>query len=465
VKSVVIFLPQITQIKPIYKDYSLSAHVNINESVKALRNHVEAEDFSGWDPYDGLTSPLFRLPFLRRQRAIRFLAQQAVKRCPINPRPFLGIPKTVNPVTLGLCIQGYAYLAGAFPEDKGAYEREIPNLIDRLKRLSPFFNPEINIPEPRTKNSELRTREAFRGACWGYPFPWEARFARIPAYGPTVVATGIIVNGLYEAWRLQGIEACRDLVVSAADFVMHDLNRTYDGDSFCFSYSPFDQQQVLNASMKGVRILVQAAAVVSSGTKRSPLLVDQQRSEAESVFGGSPVTCHSSPVTFSNDDHYTKLAEDAVNFAIQHQHEDGSFPYSLAGGGGWSDSYHTGYVLDCLDEYMKLTGDYSKKTELTRGFGFFKENFIAEGKRPKIYADREYPVDCTAAAQVILTLCRFGEYELADRVASWTITNMQAPEGYFIFKRPNANRRRRTDFIRWSDAWMFAALAYLLMGE
>ena len=93
-------------------------------------------------------------------------------------------------------------------------------------------------------------------------FDWEARHARIPAFKPTVVATGIISNALFTAWKLAGVEKCRSLCVSAAGFVMKDLQRTYDDDGhFCFSYSPFDDQQVFNASMKGARLLAQAWSV------------------------------------------------------------------------------------------------------------------------------------------------------------------------------------------------------------
>ena len=44
--------------------------------------------------------------------------------------------------------------------------------------------------------------------------------------------------------------------VSIKDFILKDLNRTYDdsGD-FAFSYSPIDKTQVYNASLLGAKIL------------------------------------------------------------------------------------------------------------------------------------------------------------------------------------------------------------------
>jgi hypothetical protein len=88
--------------------------------------------------------------------------------------------------------------------------------------------------------------EGFSGACWGYNFDWEARYAKIPAYKPTVVATGIITNGLFECYKITGIKKAFTLCETACNFILHDLNRfTVDKSAHCFSYSPYDNQLVL----------------------------------------------------------------------------------------------------------------------------------------------------------------------------------------------------------------------------
>ena len=45
------------------------------------------------------------------------------------------------------------------------------------------------------------------------------------------------------------------------------------------------------------------------------------------------------------------LAEKVINYVISYQNDDGSWHYSLAKKGRWIDSYHSGYVLDCLLAY------------------------------------------------------------------------------------------------------------------
>ena len=376
----------------------------LEESLHLLLKYIEGQAYRGFDPYDALLSPFFKLPVLKTNKLLRFGSQQFIKRFPINLRPLLLVPKGLNPVTLGLCIQGYAYLSGAYPDKRSSFIEKIGTLTEKLAGLIP---------------------KGYAGACWGYDFDWEARAAKIPAYQPTVVATGIITNALFTAWKMIGAAQYRDLCLSAARFVLKDLQRTYGGPArFCFSYSPFDQQQVFNASMKGARLLAQAW----SETHEAELEV---------------------------------TARAAVDFVVNQQKNDGAWAYSLASGGGWSDNYHTGYVLDCLDEYINLTGDDKYKDNLAKGYAFYKKHFLTKEGFPKYYHNRLYAVDCTAAGQTLLTLCRFGDIELAQKMAAWMIKHMQAEDGHFYFRK-FPNYTIKTSFMRWSNAWMFAGLAYLL---
>jgi hypothetical protein len=83
---------------------------------------------------------------------------------------------------------------------------------------------------------------------------------------------------------------------------------------------------------------------------------------------------------------------------------------------------------------------------------------------PGFYASKAYPADCTAGGQTMLTLTRFGDREDALKVAGWMINNMQSPGGSFYYRK-HRYYTVKTSFMRWSDAWMFAALAGLLSLE
>ncbi len=382
-------------------------HSTIHEATLQLQQYIESENYHGHDPYDALNSPLFKLPIFKSNKVIRFGAQQLVKRSPINLRPLLLVPKKINPVTLGLCIQGYCNLVKVYPEKKRELETKINSLINQLEQLIPT---------------------GFHGACWGYDFDWEARYASVPAYQPTIVATGIISNALFIAFQTTGNKKALALCFSSAEFVLKDLKRSMDNDGdFCFSYSPVDREKVFNASMKGVRILSQ----VYSQTK---------------------------------DENLKQIAQKAVSYVMKHQREDGAWVYSESKAGTWIDNYHTGYILDCLDEYINCTGDKTYSEKLKMGFKFYQHNFFQDNKIPKFYNEKTFPIDCTAAAQSLLTLSRFGKLNLAANVAQWMIENMQDKKGYFYFRK-YANKTERISFMRWSNAWMFAGLTDLLSKQ
>ena len=375
---------------------------DFEQSLRKLQSYIEENNYRGYDPYDALQSPYFKLPILRSNKLIRFGTQQLVKRLPFNIRPLLLVPEGYNPVTLGLCIQAYAYLYQSDDQNKELYLRKIKNLTDDLEKLQ---------------------STGYSGACWGYDFDWEARYAKMPAFMPTVVATGIISNALFTAYEITGEEKLASLVTSSARFVMNDLNRTELNGNICFSYSPDDDQQVFNASMKGVRILAQAYSI-------------------------------------NRDSKLIELAEQAVKFVIDQQGENGKWGYSLANTGGWSDNYHTGYVLDCLHEFQRLSGVESYSGNLEKGYDFYLKHFITDEGAPKFYHNNPYPFDCTAASQPILTTVRFGDVQLASKVAYWMTQNMQKKNGSFAFRKYR-RYTEKTSFMRWSDAWMFAAYSYL----
>jgi hypothetical protein len=318
----------------------------------------------------------------------------------------LAIKKGYNPVSLGLCLQAYSYLMTARPEGKHQYLPEINHCLEELIRLR---------------------SQGYSGACWGYDFDWEARHARIPSFTPTIVATGIITNALFEYYALSGDARAVDLCQSAVVFVQRDLHKTYAGKQFCYSYSPHDRQTVLNATMKGARLLAQ----VYSATGERALLEEARRT---------------------------------VQYVVDHQHPDGSWPYAAGDGRTWIDNFHTGYILDCLHEYLRLSSDRSAGPAFEKGKQFYIDKLFSSTGLPKYYHTSLCPIDSTAAAQSILTLNRIGSADKAAAIALWMIRNMQHHEGFFYYRRHRL-LTNKISYMRWSNAWMFMALAYTVMKQ
>jgi hypothetical protein len=381
--------------------------IQLETAADRAERHLAEQHLRGWDPYDALSSPLFRLPVLRSNRLLRFGSQQLLKRSPVNLRPALRVPKLLNPVSVGLYLQGQAHLALARP---GTAEERAEKAHWATAQLIATVSP------------------GYSGPCWGYPFDWETRYGSIPAGTPTIVATGMITNALMLAHEVFGDERARELVIGATAFVTRDLNRIDGNDgAFCWSYSPLDQQAVLNASLKGSRLLAQAYAL------------------------GAPATL-------------LEEAAGSARFVVERQADTGAWPYAANDARGWADNFHTGYVLECLRAYRGHTGDASFDQAIDRGWSYYRTRFFTEDLTPCYYDDRVDPVDATACAQSIITLCEFGDLDAAGKVAERSMKLLSRDDGSFAYQR-RRGRTVRTSFLRWSTAWMYCALSRLLQDR
>jgi len=376
--------------------------VDLRSSLDRTEAFIRAEGYRGYDPYDGLESPLFQLPVLDRAKIPRWGFQQVLKRLPFQIRPLLGIRKGYNPVTLALCAQALTWREMAGGTDPGDRRAEVERLVNELDRLrSPGFS----------------------GSCWGYDFPWQARYANFPAAHPTVVATGFVTNSLFIVWHHFGLERARELILDAVPFVLRDLTRTMYGDLFCRASAPTDNQEVLNATMKGARLLAQAVSL-----------------------GGDP--------------DWLDDARATIQYVVSRQKPNGSWPYSIGDTRSWADHFHTCYNLDCLHEYRELTQDQAFDEALDKGLAYYESHFFTEEGIPKYFDQSTYPIDATCCGQALITLVRFDRLKQAVRTGQWILANMSLYQGGFKYQI-HPRYENRLVYMRWSVAWIFTGLARL----
>lgn len=381
--------------------------MSIEESFKKLKGYVEKENYKGWDPYDGLNSKfLHTIPFVYKSRFIRLAWIQTFKRLPFNLRPLLGVEKDYNPKGLGLFLSGYCNLYQIEPKDE--YLKNIKFLVDEILLLQ---------------------SSGWSGSCWGYNFDWQARAFFQPKYTPTVVASTFIGYALLDAYNILKDEKLLKTARSICDFILKDLNRTYDDKgNFAFSYSPLDTTQVFNASLLGSRILSRVYSY--TGEKE---LIDE--------------------------------AKKSVQFCVDYQQKNGAWAYGTLPFHQWIDNFHTGYNLECISEYIKYSGDNSYKENVELGLKYYLETFFTKDGESKYYNTSLYPIDVHAPAQLVVTLYRLGilkeQKVLVDKVLKWTIENMQDDEGYFYYqikKRFNS----KIPYIRWAQSWMLFSMSFYI---
>jgi hypothetical protein len=380
--------------------------MNIQESFSRLKDYVERENFKGWDPYDGLNSKFFqRLPISKSSLA-RLAWIQFFKRSQINFRPIFQVEKGFNSKGLGLFLSGYCNLYRLDPREE--YKQKIFFLANQIKELK---------------------SAGYSGACWGYNFDWQARAFFQPKHTPTVVATTYVSYSLLDAYDLFHHEEWLKSARSSCDFILNDLNRTYDeaGD-FCFSYSPLDKTQVFNASLLGSRLLSRVYA-------------------------------------YTREEKLAEAAKKSVSFCCKQQKTDGSWSYGTLPFHQWIDNFHTGFNLECISEFQKYTGDGSYNDNLKRGMGYYLTTFFTEDGRSKYYNTALYPIDIHSPAQLIVTLGRMGKMaehqELLNRVLTWTQDHMQDSRGYFYYQVKKMGSSK-IPYMRWAQAWMFFGLSYYL---
>jgi hypothetical protein len=362
-------------------------------------------DFAGHDPFDALNSRLFQATPFARSRNARFIWTQLVKRSPFDLRAVARVPEERN--AKGIALFALAQIARYRHLKTKESERAARDLLSDLLSLK---------------------LEGYSGAAWGYNFDWQSRNFFAPRGTPTIVPTAFAARALIEATDDHGY---LPIARSVCDFILRDLPRTVDTPSeTCFSYAPHSNTQIFNASLLAAEVLASVGKLTG---------------EAE----------------------LCDAAMRAARYVVNHQREDGSWPYGTEASQSWIDNFHTAYILFSLKRIIEAcAGGLEFQPALERGYQYWKNNFFLAEGWPKYYHDDPYPADAHAAASAIVTLLECRELDetassMAQNVARWTIQNLRDKRGFFYYQRRRFYTIRKP-YMRWTESWMLYALARLL---
>ena len=379
----------------------------IDHSINILHDYCQKQGYKGWDPFDGLNSELFQKSKISHYYYPRLLLIQLLKRSPINFRKRLKVQKDYNAKGLGLFLTSYCNLY------------RLNNSKFHLEKINFIAEKLISL---RSKN--------YNESCWGYNFDWQSRAFFLPKDTPTVVATSFVADALFTAYEITKNEKYLNHALSSANFVTNSLNVESYPDGIIFSYSPLDNTKVYNASMLGARLLSQA-------------------------------------YHYTGNKSYFESSKQAVNYVISNQNSNGSWIYGELEIQKWIDSFHTGFILECISDYTKFTNDNQFINHFDKGMKYYLKTFFEESGAPKYYNNSLYPIDIHSPAQLITTLYKTNYFNknknLAEKVLFWTIKNMQHKDGFFYYQK-NRFFTSKIPYMRWSQAWMFYALSYYQRG-
>lgn len=254
---------------------------------------------------------------------------------------------------------------------------------------------------------------------WGYHWDMQTRWSFYPAGSPSIVHTAFAVGALLEGEREASRPDLGDRARGAARWVLDELWVEPEG---FFAYHPHSRANIHNANLLGAW-LVWAA------------LGDQGRAR--------------------------ERVRRAVARTLADQRPDGSWPYGEGGGNvSWADSFHSGYVLACLDRLRDVHP--GADAAVARGAQFYRGFFGAHGEA-HLWARRRYPEDAHSAGTGLSTLAMLVqrgliEPALLERVADRTLTE-GIRGGHAVFRRYRWGLRTFVHYLRWCDAHLALGLA------
>lgn len=374
-------------------------------TILKLLAFCQSNNWAGYDPYDALNSKLVKGLPLADSRFARIAFTQILKRSPLNIRPLLLIPKVQNAKALALFLTAFIKLE----RNRSITEQHlVPEMVERLVAIRSQGLPYW---------------------CWGYSFPWQTRTILVPAGAPNLVCTAFVANALLDAYEERHNSACLTMAVSAAEYLLNELYWSREGIAG-FSYpQPGRYGEVHNANLLGASLLCRVYSHTGDKKFLDPAL---------------------------------RVAE----YSASKQHQDGGWYYGEAHSQRWIDNFHTGYNLCALRGIALHANTTRFDSYISRGFEFYRSHFLLADGAVRYFHDRIYPIDIHAVAQSIITLVTFQDLDrenvrLARLVLQWTLNHMWDVRGFFYYRLLRFGTIR-TQYMRWSQAWMLLAMSTLI---
>ncbi|HER42915.1 MAG TPA: hypothetical protein ENO08_00455 [Candidatus Eisenbacteria bacterium] len=373
--------------------------MDISHLIERQYNALKERDFKGYDPYDGLSSRIFRKTPCFGSRRLRLAWIQLFKRSPVNPRSVALVPEGYNAKGLALVMRGLVCLYSITGVE--AYRRE-------ARRLA-----QIIISQRAVDRSYF---------CVGYNFFWEAKAFSAPTFTPNMVVSSFAGQAFLDLYAVDDDTRWLDYARQVGEFIERELVLFESVDEAAFGYVPGEETMVHNVNLMGARLYARLYSL-------------------------------------TGEERYGRLAVKAARYSAGAQRKDGAWAYGENPHHRWVDNFHTGFNLVSLREIDRYLPDRLWKRSMEKGLAYHLDHHFLDDMTPKYYDSRLYPIDIHNFAQGIDTMLAFGYEEKARMLAERCVETMwDERRNYFYYQRSRWYTNR-IDYMRWSQAWMFYALA------
>ncbi|HVU33783.1 MAG TPA: hypothetical protein VHE61_10135 [Opitutaceae bacterium] len=275
---------------------------------------------------------------------------------------------------------------------------------------------------------------AYSDYAWGYPFDWQTRHGVFKAGTPLITTTPYCYEAFEYVWRIDANPRWQAILRSTAQHVLRDYDDVPAGpNAATCTYFPHEEPGVVNASAYRAFVLASAHREFS-------------------------------------EDRFWAAAEKNVNFVLQCQNSDGSWPYAMDGVRDFVDHFHTCFVLKGLAKIERLTGHEGCRRAIDRGVAYYLENLFAEDGLPKPFAKaprmtvyKRELYDCAECLNLGMLLA--GRYPALDAAVERLVRHLlQAWR-----KRDGSFRSRKlmlgydnVPMHRWGQSELFRSLCLIL---
>jgi hypothetical protein len=278
---------------------------------------------------------------------------------------------------------------------------------------------------------------AYSEFCWGYPFDWVTRNGVIKAYTPLITTTPYVYEAFFQVNKSQPRDEWKKILESMTRHATTDIkDYQFSETARASAYTPHDQGGVINASA------YRAFMLVSAGK-------------------------------FFNSAELIKIAGGNVNFVLENQNTDGSWPYAKDGVRDFVDHFHTCFVMKALAKIYRLNGDQRILAALTMGMDYYIKNLFGEdgmprpfSKAPRLTVYKCELYDCAECINLCLLLRKY--FPQLD----YTLETVVAGILKDWVKRDGSFRSRKlilgwdnVPMHRWAQSQMFRALAFYLREQ
>src|SRR3984893_3024984 len=203
-------------------------------SLDRVQQWVEMHNYRAYEPFDGLSS--WARPLTLGNLFAQRLLQQAIRQCPMNLRPLLGVrPKDSS--------KGQGYMAWGYL------------LLYRATELKPYLEKAVRCLNWLEQNKVPR----FQHHSWSNVFDYASRNGYYTKDDPIIVWTALIGHAFMEGYDLTQDYKFLQVAESACRWIS-ELPREKTDRGNCLSYLAGRQLSVHNANMLGAGLLARTAA-------------------------------------------------------------------------------------------------------------------------------------------------------------------------------------------------------------